>query len=177
MKNKKVLDIAVLCLIIFIGIASYLWYLYFNEYEGRLINENPKMEFIRGVELINTGSINYVNATVDDVDSIIPTYYFSVKNKSNKDYNYIIVIEDSEGTDGCSSSSRLSRSELIYELKLDNKVIKVDGLDTLSNNILDSNIVKANSTNDYSLKIRLKSDTTNYEDKHFHYVINLKEKE
>lgn len=159
------------------GIASYLWYLYFHDYEGALISLNPNMEFLRGVELVNTGNINYVNAKTEDSDSIIPIYYFSVKSKSTKDFNYIIIIENSEGNDGCSSSTRLNRDELKYELTLDNKVIKTGGLDTLTNNILDANIIKAGSVNDYSLRIKLKEDTTDYENKHFHYVINMREKE
>ena len=177
MKNKNILNIAVICLILCIGIASYLWYLYFHDYEGRIIALNPKMEFIRGVELINTGNIDYINAKKDDADSIIPVYYFSVKNNSNKDYEYNIVILDSEGNDGCQESTRLKRSDLWYELKLDNKIIKESGLDTISNNILDTNVIKAGSVNDYSLRIKLKSDSTEYQDKHYHYVINLKEKE
>ena len=177
MKNKGVFTIAIVSLVLFMGIASYLWYLYFHDYENALISENPKMEFLKGVELVNTGNIDYVNAKTEDNDSIIPIYYFSVKSKSNKDFNYNIVILDSEGNDDCSSSTRLNRNELEYELKLDNKVIKSGGLDTLANNILDDNIIKAGSVNDYSLKIKLKDTTTDYENKHFHYVINMKEKE
>ena len=146
MKNKRVLNIAFFSLIIFIAIASYLWYLYFHDYENRIIAENPKTEFVRGVELVNTGGINY-----------------------------IITINEENVKDGCSKSTRFSRDELEYELKLDNKVIKKEGLDKISNNILDTNTIKGNSINDYSLKIRLKSGITDYEEKHFHYVINLEE--
>ena len=177
MKNKGIFSIAVFSLIVFIGIASYLWYLFFHEYEGVLLSKNPKMEFLRGVELVNTGNINYINATNKDSDSIAPVYYFSVKNKSNKDYNYLIIIEDSKGNDGCTDSTRFQRSDLEYELKLDNKTIKKGGLDTLSSNILDSNAIKSGAVNDYALRIKLKEDTTDYQDKHFHYVINMKEKE
>ena len=177
LKNNGIFTIAVFSLIVFIGIASYLWYLFFHEYENVLVKENSNMQFASGVELINTGNINYINATNTDSDSVIPVYYFSVKNKSNKDYNYIISLEDSEGNDGCSNATKLTRSELEYELKMDNKTIKTGGLETLSNNILDSNIVKSGTTNDYSIRIKIKADTTDYQDKHFHYVINMKEKE
>ncbi len=177
MKNKNILTIAIVCLFIFIGIASYLWYLYFHEYESKLIDASPAMKFIKGVELINSGNINYINANTSDDDSIIPTYYFTVKNHSDKDYNYVIFIEDSNGNDGCSPSTRLKRSELEYELTLDNQVIKEGSLDSLQNNVLDKNIIKVDGINDYSLKIKLKESDTNYENKHFHYVINMKEHE
>ena len=80
MKNKTLLTIGVICLTIFIGIAAYLWYLYFNEYEGKLVAENEGLEFLRGVEFENSGAIYYVDASVGDDDSIIPKYYFRVKN-------------------------------------------------------------------------------------------------
>ncbi len=175
MKNKSTLNIALFSLIIFILIASYLWYLYFKDYEKRIIAENPENIFIRGVELINTGGIDYVNAKVEDEDSIIPTYYFSVKNNIDEDFKYTILLEETDVNDGCTSSTRLKPSELTYVLKLDNKVIKEDGLDKISNNILDTNVIKGNTINDYSLKIRLKDGITDYDQKHFHYVINLKE--
>ena len=177
MKNRSVFTVAIICLVIFMGIATYLWYLYFHDYEGRVINENPKMEFIRGIELVNTGNIDYINAKPEDNDSIIPIYYFSVKSKSQKDFNYIITLEDATSNDGCSEGTRLKRDELIYELRMDNKLIKTEGLDKLTNNVLDSNIIKANATNDYSIKIKLKEDTKDYEKKHYHFVINMKEKE
>lgn len=159
------------------GIASYLWFLYFHEYEERIISQNSVLEFIRDVELVNTGGVNYVNANVEDNESMVPTYYFSVRNKSNKDYNYVIVIEDTTGNDGCTAQTRFKRDELEYELKLNDELIQSGGLDTLQNNVLDTNIIKVNDTNDYSLKIKLKSDDTNFENKHYHYIVNMKEKE
>ena len=175
MKNKGTLIIAIICFVIFMGIASYLWYLYFHEYEDKLFAENCTPEFSHDVTLVNTGNINYYDATTEDSDSIVPVYYFSVKNASDKDYKYAIVIEKADGNDGCTTDTRLTRDELEYELKLDNKIIKKAGLDTISDNILDSNVIKGKSVNDYSLKIRLKSEDTDYENKHFHYVVNLKE--
>ena len=177
MKNKNVLTIAIVCLMIFVGIASYLWYTYFHEYEARLIDASPAMKFLKGVELINSGNINYINANTNDDESIIPTYYFTVKNHSNKHYNYVILLEDTKGGDGCTPSTRLKREELEYELTLDNKVIREGSLDSLQNNVLDKNIIPVDGTHDYSLKIKLKEGDVGYENKHFHYVINMKEHE
>lgn len=176
MKNKKIFTIAIISLIICIGIAAYLWYLYFHDYEIRLMNENCKTDFANSVKIINTGKINYVNASVEDSDSIVPVYYFSIKNSSKEDFNYEIFIEDSEGNDGCDESSRLKWDQLEYELRLDNKVIKKAGLDSLINGALDTNIIKAESVNDYSIKVRLKNDDIDFNDKHFHYIINMREK-
>ncbi len=177
MKNKNVFTVAIISLVAFMGIAAYLWYLYFHDYEIQAILDNCSTQFTSEVELVNTGSVNYTDANPADSSKSIPAYYFSVKNHSDKDLEYIVVLEDVEGTDGCTEETRLTRDELEYELKLDNKTIKSDDLKNLQNNILDSNTIKSKSTNDYSLIIRLKGDIIDYQKKHFHYVVTLKEKE
>ena len=175
MNSKKVYTIGIVSLIFFMIIASILWYLYFNDYEKKLSSQNENTEFIRGVELLNSGEINYINATNTDDDSIIPTYYFRVKNNTNKNHNYVLYFENATSNDGCTQETTFSRDELEYELKLDNKVIKKAGLNTIQNNVLDVNMVKANSVNDYSLKVRLKENVTDYDNKHFHYIVTMKE--
>lgn len=176
MKSKNIIVVGIFSLIIFMGIATYLWYLYFHEYEGKLLAQNTEYDFTRGVELVNSGSTTYLNATNEDDDAIIPTYYFRVKNNMDKDFNYVIYFENAEANDGCTKDTTFSRDELEYELKLDNKVIKTGGLETINNNVLDVNTIAKNSIKDYALKVRLKSSVTDYDNKHFHYVINMKEK-
>ena len=176
MNSKRVFVVGIVSMIFFIIIASILWYLYFNDYEEKLLSQNEQTEFVRGVELLNSGEINYINATNTDDDSIIPTYYFRVKNSTNKNYSYILYFENAIGNDGCTPDTSFSRDDLEYELKLDNKVIKKDGLSTIKNNVLDINVVNANSVNDYSLKVKLKENVVDYADKHFHYIVTMKEK-
>lgn len=176
MSDKKVYTIGVVSLGIFIILAAILWYLYFNNYERKLLSQNESAEFSRGVELVNSGEINYLDATNKDDDSIVPIYYFRVKNNTNKDYDYVLYFENATSNDGCTPSSTFSRDDLEYELKLDNKVIKKGGLDTLQNNVLDINTITSKGVNDYSLKVRLKESVTDYSDKHFHYIVTMKEK-
>ena len=176
MKNKRFYTVGVICLIAFIGIASYLWYLYFNEYEDRIVAQNKGLEFMRGVKFENSGPIYYVNASTSDTDDVIPKYYFRVENNTNKDYDYYLYFENSEGKDGCSEETRFQREDLQYELKLDNKVIKSGGLEEIQNNILDQNTIKKNSINDYSLKVWLKDTYEGSEQLHFHYKVLLREK-
>ena len=167
MKNKSVFVFGMISLVIFMGIAAYLWYLYFHNYEGRLIAENESFAFMRGVEFVNSGPIDYVNAKSTDDESMIPTYYFRVKNNSDQDFKYELILSEASSNDG---------TDLDYTLKFDNKVLKESGLETLKNDVLDSNVIKAKSINDYSLKIRLKPEVTDYANKHYHYVVTLKEK-
>lgn len=166
--------IGMISLSIFIIIASYLWYMYFDNYEKDIIANDKRLEFIRGVEFINSGSIDYVNAKVDDSEEIIPTYYFRLKNNMDKDFSYEVYLEDKENT---ANESSFTRDELEYELKLDNRVIKSGLVSTLHNNLLDSNIIHGGKINDYSLRIWLNKEITDYENKHFNYIVNLKEKE
>ena len=37
MKSKNIITIGIFSLVIFMGIAAYLWYLYFHEYESKLL--------------------------------------------------------------------------------------------------------------------------------------------
>ena len=48
----------------------------YNDAVEKVINKyataaSPAMRFIKGVELINSGNVNYVNANVEDDDSIL----------------------------------------------------------------------------------------------------------
>ncbi len=172
MKNRTVFKIAFFSLVLFVIIATYFWYLFFKDYAGE--NQSQKVR----LELINNGGINYINAVPNDIDSNIPVYYFRVRNNVDEIINYEMSIEDvspDKVNDGCSSDMLFARNELNYELKLDNKIIKSGVLSELSNNLLDNNEVKANSVNDYSLKIWLNTAAGDDLLKHYHYVVNIKE--
>ena len=176
MKRKNVITVGIFSLVIFMIIASYLWYVYFTKYEEVSMAQNKETEFIKTVELINSGSTTYLNATNTDAEETIPTYYFRVKNNSNQDFDYELIISEATVKDGCNSATNFKRSDLDYILKFDNKVLKEGSLDTITNDVLDSNVIKSKSINDYSLKIKLKPEVTEYENKHYHFVVTLKEK-
>lgn len=175
MMNKKILTIGIISLIICIGIATYLWYLYFNDYEKKLVLDDGTVSFANSVELVNSGGTNYTNATNKDDDAIIPVYYFRVLNKSDQDFNYVLLFENVTVNDGCKPETTLSRDELEYELRLNDSVVQKGDLNSVDNDILETNIVSANSSNDYSLKVKIKENVTNYNDKHFHYMVTIKE--
>ena len=172
MKNKTVFKIAFISLIIFVIIATYFWFLYFNDLEGSTTKEKIRLE------LINNGGINYINAVVNDLEENIPNYYFRVKNNTDDNINYEIILQTvspREVNDGCSDGTLFNSNELNYELKLDNKIIKTGVLSSLSNSILDGNNVKGNSINDYSLRIWLNEKATDTLSKHYHYIVSIRE--
>lgn len=177
MKSKSIISVGIFSLLIFTISASFLWYLYFVDCETKVLAQNKKFDFVRGVELVNGGSTTYLDATNNDNEENIPVYYFRVKNSTDSDFNYVIYFENAEVNDGCTKETTLSREELEFELTLDNKVIRSGGLEIIHNNILDVNTILKNSVNDYSIKVKIKPDTNNYANKHFHYKITMKEKE
>ena len=172
MKNRTVFKLAFVSLLIFVVVATYFWFLYFKDYEGVMTHEKVRLE------LINNGGINYINATPDDLEDVIPTYYFRIKNNADDKIKYDIFLQNvspSEVNDGCSADMIFNTNQLNYELKLDNKVIKSGILSSLNNNILDSNVILANSINDYSLRIWLNENARENLLKHYHYIVSIRE--
>lgn len=173
MKSKRILQIGFVSVLVFIAIASYVWYKFFDEGKGIRLNEKTAIMFL------NNGGTNYINATTDDPDSIIPVYYFRVKNNTQEKYGYEVVFinkKASEVNDGCTDATTFQLDELMYELKKDNRVISAGLLSELNSNIIDSGTIGGEEIYDYSFRVWLRSDIVDYSNKHFHYVIELKEK-
>ncbi len=172
MRNKSVFKIAFISIIIFIIVATYFWFLYFKNHESKITMAKERLS------ITNNGNINYINAIVNDKEENIPTYYFRVNNAANEEINYEILLEDvlpQDVGDGCSSSTILTRDQLEYELKLNNKVVSTGLLISLKDNVLNVSKIGAKSQDSYSLRIWLGEKALDSEDKHYHYVVNLKE--
>lgn len=172
-KNKTVFKIAFISICLFIVIAAYFWYLYFDNYEGKVLSKSIRLE------LVNSGNIEYVNASPDDPSNIIPTYYFRVKNNLDSSINYEITLDDispSEVKDGCSEGTLFARDELRYILKRENMVIKTGHLSDLKNNVLDSATLSGHGIYDYSIKVSLDDKAGDNLARHYHFQVNLKEK-
>ena len=172
MKRLLILRIAFISMIAFTIAGGYFWYIYFDQREGKMLSDNVRLQ------LLNNGSITYLNAVPKDDDGNIPVYYFRVKNNLNEEASYVLEFQEvspSVAQDGCSSDTFLNKNELSYELRLDNKLIKSGKLDNLKDNVLDSNKVLGNNTNDYSLKIYIADDSVDTLKKHYHYSVVLRE--
>ena len=177
MKNKIIFRIGFLCIIAFLIVASYLWYLYFHNYESEVLMKDS----LPNLEIINSGKIDYLNARIGDSDDLIPVYYFRVKNNTSNSLSYKILIHDvsaDEAGDGCTSDTMFVRKELQFELTLKGKVIAKGSLDEIKDNLLYTGKVDGNSLNDYSMRVWLNSvkNTQDSEtNKHYHYVIDVEE--
>ena len=173
LNSKLLFRIGFASVILFVLVASYFWYLYFHNYEQEIQGKNVALEFV------NSGHIDYINAQISDPDELIPTYYFQVRNHLNKEFEYDIIlnrINPSEISDGCDETTTYKADELLYELKLDNKLLKTGLLSEIKDGILDTNKIKGYKTNNYSLQIRLSDYANDNPKMHYHYVVNFKEK-
>ena len=174
MKNKTIFRIGFICIIAFLIIASYLWYLYFKNYEG----ESLTTEFLPDLEILNSGKIDYVNAKVNDSDDIIPVYYFRIKNNTDNDISYQVLINDvaaDVARDGCTSGTMFKREELKFELRLDNKIVASGVLGDLEKDLLYLDKIGSKKIVDYSMRVWLNDENVTDTNRHYHYVIDVKE--
>lgn len=172
MNNKKILKIGFICLIAAITAGSIFWYYYFSGTEKDVLAQNVRLE------LINNGRINYLDAVPNDLDEVIPTYYFRVKNNVDVPLSYNILINDVSpeiANDGCTNDVLFIRSQLDYELFKDNKLIKKGTLSDLNDDVLLSDSMEGKMTCDYAVRIRLNETAKQTLGRHYHYVINIVE--
>ncbi len=174
MKIKNLFKIGFLCVFVFMVVGTYLWYLYFHNYGGDVLAKNVRLE------IINNGRINYINAIPNDSEDVIPIYYFRVKNNVNVPLSFDILINDvsaSSANDGCTNENLFKRDELNFELILDNKVIRTGKLSEISEDILDTQELDGSDTLDYSFRVWVNDSVLKTLGRHYHYVINIREKE
>lgn len=180
MKNKILLVLSGILLIAFIAVGTYAWYVYFLETgRGYSITTAPGTR-IGDVVLIDNGKNVYdteaTNTNDSDVDKITP-YKFKVSNLGNTNRVYTLYIEDlplNSINDGCSSKTLLKRSQLKYQLKVNDKVVKEDYLSNIKDNILDKRSVNGKDSNAYELRIYIHDETEEWNNKHYHYQVVLK---
>ncbi len=180
MKKKILLIIGFLVLVIFLIIGTYSWYLFFLK-TGRDYYINSKNGArIGDLVLIDDGKTVYDTdaKSLDDENilSVIP-YTFKISNLGNKEKTYVLYLEDlpvGSINDGCSSKTLLKRSQLKYQLKLNNEIIKEDYLSNLEDNILDKRNIDGKDTNTYELRIYIHDVNDDWYNKHYHYRVVLK---
>lgn len=180
MKNKFLLILAGLILLVFLVVGTYMWYLYFLRM-GNINQTNPSNTEIKSGDILFKDDGNGVNESnaksiTDNQVSDVPSYQFRVENTKNNKANYTLYIEDLPASlvaDGCSDETLLTREQLKYQLVLNGEVIKEDYLSTILDNILDKREIEGKKTNSYALKIYIHENATDWYGKHFHYKVSL----
>ena len=180
MKNKTLIICAGIILLIFLVFGTYAWYIYFLRTSGNFaVNNNSKYLESSGVIMKDNGNSVYdakAESIEDNNVSHVPAYNFQIINTTNQKKSYKVFIEDlpvNMVDDGCTEDTLLDRSQLKYQLSLNGNIIKEDKLNTINDNILASGEIEPNTSNDYSLKIYIHDEATNWFGKHYHYKISI----
>lgn len=179
MKKVVMLFLAGIALFAFIFATSMLWYRFFYSSTS---NDNSISSVT--VQLDDENNIIDESGLIpldDDTAKTLTPYQFSVKNSSDVDYTYNVLLEDSIISDDITYSSKelLSRSQLRYQLSLNGKIIETGSLDDVKNNILDTRIISSSQTNNYQLRIYLaeSSQNTNWQNKYYHFDVKVQTEE
>ena len=180
MKNKVLIICAGLLLLIFLVFGTYAWYLYFLHASGGFtINNNSKYLETSGIIFQDNGNNVYdtkAESLEDNNISHVPSYNFQVTNTNDGRGKYNLYIEDlpvNMVDDGCTENTLLNRSQLKYQLSLNGKIIKEGFMETINDNILDTREIDGHETNNYSLKIYIHDEATDWFGKHYHYKVSI----
>lgn len=175
MKKVVMLFLAGIALFAFIFATSTLWYRFFYSSTS---NDNSISSVT--VQLDDENNIIDESGLIpldDDTAKTLTPYQFSVKNSSDVDYTYNVLLEDSIISDDITYSSKelLSRSQLRYQLSLNGKIIETGSLDDVKNNILDTRIISSSQTNNYQLRVYVaeSAQNTSWQNKYYHFNINV----
>lgn len=177
MKKTILLILSGLILFAFILLISILWYNFFY-------NNNESINTISSINIQlgdnNTIDEDYLMSTSEtDISSITP-YEFSVMNEGEASITYEVKIEDKAITDNTDYLNKelISRNLLMYQLSLNNQVIKEGKLSELEENTLDTRNISANQINNYELRIYVESSIQDsLLNKYYHFNINIQTEE
>jgi len=179
MKNKVLIVCAGLLLLIFLIFGTYSWYLYFLRASGSFTVNNNKYSETSGIIFKDDGKSVYdakAESLEDNNISHVPSYNFQVINTNKKSGKYNLYIEDlpvNMVDDGCTENTLLKREQLKYQLSLNGQIIKEGLMTSINDNILDSRTIEKDKTNNYSLKIYIHDEATEWFGKHYHYKVNI----
>ena len=131
-------------------------------------------------------TISDMYPTSDEQINSIESYQFTIRNNSEKKYTYQLLLEElplSIINDGCTSQTLLNRSQLRYQLIMNDKELITEDLDEIKLNVLDSIEIDSFEKQAFSLRIFVpkSAENTEWQKKHYHYrvkmeLLNKKEK-
>lgn len=180
MKGKSVLIIGFIGLIAFIATGAYFWYHYFldlhsgGEYGGSNINQ------IGNLVMVDIKGVNATNEESKDNGTESPSYLFRIENRKTGSTSYNLYIEDTPYNlvnDGCTMETTLSRSDLSYQLKMNDRIIKQGLMSEIEDNLLDTRSINIDVSNEYELIVWINENAVDWEGKHYHYQVSLEEVE
>lgn len=181
MKNKVLVICAGCVLFIYLVFSTYAWYSYFLRASGEgSLNVFYSKSAYSGIIFQDNGNNVYdtkAESLEDNNIGSVPSYNFQITNTGNNEGKYTLYLEDlpvSAIDDGCTENTLLARNQLKYQLLLNDKVIKEGFMETINDNILDSRSIGGKETNNYSLKIYIHDEATDWFGKHYHYKVTMR---
>lgn len=179
MKSKVVLSVGFVSIVLFVIIGAYFWWLYFLDFnsDGKFQNES----FGYGsLHLVDIEGVNSTDEESKENGIGTPSYFFRVDNNKTSSTKYTLYLEETPYNmvnDGCSPETTLNREDLNYSFKLNGIIIKYGKLSEIEDNILDVRSINIEDSNNYELKIWINDEATDWEGKHYHYKVTMKEAE
>ena len=101
-------------------------------------------------------TISDMYPTSDEQINSIESYQFTIRNNSEKKYTYQLLLEElplSIINDGCTSQTLLNRSQLRYQLIINDKELITEDLDEIKLNVLD--IIEIDSFEKQAFSLRI----------------------
>lgn len=175
MKNKTIITVGVVGMVIFIAVAGFFWYKFFLDIgsDGRITVGNTS----KG-DLVLTDR-NRVYATYSELvvdPNKVEGYEFSVENKGLSSAKYrikFVEVSPKVVNDGCNSKSVFKANELDYQLFVNDSLIREGNLSSVVNTTLNEQSISVDTKDKYELKVWLNDDLTNSHGKHYHYKVEL----
>ena len=170
-KKENKVGLIVLILSIIVSILSFSYAIYTVLHRGEKENTMSTATLILSLE-DKTSSISLINAVpISDANGLSLTpYEFTLRNSGTADALYKIYMEDNEESyreHGC-ENSKLGSNNIRYAITDDKGITNMNLLSTNSG-LIYSGVIKASSSNNYSLRLWIKSEATNETMlKHFH---------
>ena len=173
-ENKVGLIVLILCIIF--SLISFSYAIYTVVHKGEKENTMSTATLILNLDE-KTSSISLINAVpLSDSDGLeLTPYEFSLRNSGTADAAYRIYIDDNVDKyieDHC-ENSKLGFSNVKYAITDNNDITSMNIL-SYNSGLIYSGVISAKSTNNYKLRLWVKSDATNETmAKHFHGKLRI----
>ena len=162
-------------LLSFAIVSTYLIYNNFSKQREKDI-DTGKMEVVFHSQAGNKINLTRFNPVTDAVGLSSDSFDFTVRNGTDKEVSYKIVLEDNTKRierDGC-SINRIPNELLKLSFRVDHEAPNALILSEYPNNVLYEDTLEAHSEEDYSIRIwAVNSDFVIDRNSHFHSIIKV----
>lgn len=177
-KNKTIYPIVIIIVLLGLGLIFGFSY----AFQTPMISSPPKVDIdILEVAMDDGGkgvTIHDMHPVSDEQINSIESYQFTIRNNSERKYTYQLLLEDlpiGVIDDGCTSETLLARSQLRYQLIMNDKELVIEDLDEIKLNVLDTIEIEPFKEQKFSLRVFVpkSAENTEWQKKHYHYRVKM----